>query len=349
MSDVDRRTQNKRWTHRRMAGFAVVLALLVWAGSTFAVTWALTHRGTARRPETPLVLPQVSRTDLTLTTSDGETLGAWLFPGRADAPAVVAMHGNNGSRGKSRTTIDLLVKKGCTVLAVTLRAHGDSSGELNDIGWSARKDLVAAVDCLETHAPGRPIAICGRSMSSAAAIFAARELGSRVDGYWLEQPYNSLETAAWRRLQQQLPPVFDAAAFTGMRLWGQVLLPVSLSEIAPCQCVCDIPEQCPIVILSGDADHNLPLPDVQEVFGQVKNRAKLVVFRGAGHVGMPESDLRLYEREMDEFLSAVRVRGGSELQSIVVVGRKAGQRAVERLRGDSATRHHCRTDVRMNR
>ncbi|HVJ84447.1 MAG TPA: alpha/beta fold hydrolase [Caulifigura sp.] len=327
MTDGNQHGKTRRVTLRRGAGFAVVLALLGWAGSTFAVTWALTHRSGARRPEAPLVLEQAARTDLTLTTSDGETLGAWLFPGRADAPAVIVMHGNNGSRGKSRTTIDLLVKNGCTVLAVTLRAHGDSSGDLNDIGWSARKDLVAAVDYLEQHAPGRPIAICGRSMSSAAAIFAAKELGNRVAGYWLEQPYNSLETAAWRRLQQQLPPVCDAVAFTGMRLWGRVLLPVSLAEIAPCQCICDIPEHCPLVILSGDADGNLPLADVQEVFEQVKDRAKLVVFRGAGHIGMPESDLVLYERELDEFLAAVRGRQGSEVEAKVMEGRSVNRPA----------------------
>jgi fermentation-respiration switch protein FrsA (DUF1100 family) len=200
------------------------------------------------------------------------------------------------------------VKKGCTVLAVTLRAHGDSTGSVNDIGWSARKDLIAAVDFLEKDFRGRAIIVCGRSMSSAAAIFAARELGGRVAGYWLEQPYNSLETAAWRRLQQQLPPVFDAAAFLGMRLWSTAFLPVSLAEIAPARCICDVPESCPLVILSGDADHNLPLPDVEEMFQQVKDRARLVVFPGAGHIAMPETDPGLYERELDAFLADVLKR-----------------------------------------
>ena len=302
------RPHRPRRTRRKLAGFAVVLLLLCWAGSTLAVTWALTHRRDPQQPEKPLVLAGVQRSDLTLTTSDGETLGAWLFPGQAGMPAAVVMHGNNGSRSRSRKTIELLVKKGCTVLAVTLRAHGDSTGSINDIGWSARKDLIAAVDYLEKEFPNRKIIVCGRSMSSAAAIFAARELGERVAGYWLEQPYNSLETAAWRRLQQQLPPVFDVAAFAGMRLWSTALLPVSLGEIAPSRCICDVPENCPLVILSGDADTNLPLDDVNELFEQVRNRAKLVVFPGAGHIGMPETDPALYEREIDAFLAEVNFR-----------------------------------------
>jgi uncharacterized protein len=296
-------------TTRRQVGIALAILFLGWAGSTLAVTWSLTHRLAARQPEKPIDLRGITRRDFTLSTSDGETLGAWLFPGRPELPAFIVMHGNNGSRSRSRTIIELLARKGCTVLAVTLRAHGDSTGSINDIGWSARHDLVAAVDYLNAQFPGRPIAVCGRSMSSAAAIFAAKELGPRVAGYWLEQPYNSLETAAWRRLQQQLPPVCDAVAFAGMRMWCAALLPVSLGEIAPARCVCEIPEHCPIVILSGDADHNLPLADVEEVFDEVRDRAKLVVFKGAGHIAMPESDPALYEQELDAFLEAV-VRSG---------------------------------------
>jgi uncharacterized protein len=305
MEESKQRLRRLRPTRRKLAGFALVFLLAGWAASTFAVTWSLTHRREPQHLETPFVVAGVDRVDLTLSTSDGETLGAWLFPGREDRPVAVVMHGNNCSRTRSQTTIELLLKKGCTVLAVTLRAHGDSTGSVNDIGWSARRDLVAAVDFAEEKYPGREIVVCGRSMSSAAAIFAAREPGERVAGYWLEQPYNSLETAVWRRLQHQLPPVFDVAAFTGMRLWSLAMLPVSLGEIAPARCVCDIPEGCPLVILSGDADNNLPLADVKDVFEQVKDRARLVVFPGEGHIAMPETDPARYERELDAFLADV--------------------------------------------
>ncbi len=302
--------RSRRRTPRRLAGFAVVFLLVGWAGSTLAVTWTLTRRKAPQRPEPALEVAGSERSDLTLDTPDGETLGAWLFPGRDDAPCAVVMHGNNGSRGTSRTTIELLAGKGCTVLAITLRAHGDSTGTMNDIGWSARRDVVTAVDYLSQRYPGRPIVVCGRSMSSAAAIFAAKDLGDRVSGYWLEQPYNALATATWRRLQQQLPPVLDSVAYTGMWMWSSALLPVPLTQIAPCQCVCDIPADCPLVILSGDADQHLPLADVQELFEQVRDRARLVVFRGAGHLAMPETDPALYERELDAFLERVRSRRG---------------------------------------
>ena len=105
------------------------------------------------------------------------------------------------------------------MLAITLRAHGDSTGEVNDIGWGARHDVVAAVEFLRKKFPGRPVFVVGRSMGAAAAIFAAEELKTDVAGYFLEQPYKDLTSAVWNRLQNHLPPVLDWVAYCGMRLW----------------------------------------------------------------------------------------------------------------------------------
>ena len=63
-----------------------------------------------------------------------------------------------------------------TVLAVTLRAHGDSTGEANDFGWSSRHDVAAGVKFLQQQCPGQPVYVVGRSLGAAAAIFAAQEL-----------------------------------------------------------------------------------------------------------------------------------------------------------------------------
>ena len=62
------------------------------------------------------------------------------------------------------------------MLLITLRAHGDSTGALNDIGFGARHDVVAAIDFLERCRPGRPIVVHGASLGAAAALFASAEL-----------------------------------------------------------------------------------------------------------------------------------------------------------------------------
>ena len=82
-------------------------------------------------------------------TRDGQDLGAWLVPGTDDGPSVLLLHGNGGSRANCLDRAAILAGQGCTVLLVSLRAHGDSTGDFNDIGYSARHDIIAAIDFLE--------------------------------------------------------------------------------------------------------------------------------------------------------------------------------------------------------
>ena len=142
-----------------------------------------------------------------------------------------------------------------TVLAISLRAHGDSTGEINDIGWSARHDVTAAVAFLQRECPRQPVYIVGRSLGAAAAIFAAGELDGTVAGYFLEQPYKDLKSATWNRLQHYLPPVLDWIAYGGLRLWAPVFLPVDPDQLSPYDHIQDIPRE-----RAGGVCHRLGRP-----------------------------------------------------------------------------------------
>ncbi|MBX3441477.1 MAG: alpha/beta fold hydrolase [Planctomyces sp.] len=291
-----------RWRRRLL--LAAVVLTIVWAASTWAVAWRLTRRPRPVRVESPPAL-DAAREDLVLRTRDGETLGAWWYEGRPGRPCVLVLHGINADRESNGPLIERLVRRGCTTLAISLRAHGDSTGRLNDIGWSARQDVIAAVDLLRERHPDRPLAIVGRSMGSAASIFAAGELSDRVQGYWLEQPYPTLDSAVWRRLQSHLPPVFDATAYAGMRLWAPMLIETPISTIAPVDHIAKIPSSCSIRVICGDCDAHLPLDDARCVFEPVRDRAAFIVIPGAGHVALDVASPELFERELDAFLDSL--------------------------------------------
>ena len=123
--------------------------------------------------------------------------GSWK--GNPEAPSVLLLHGNKGSRANSLKRAEFLAQAGYAVLMISFRAHGDSTGEFNDVGYSARQDVVAGVEFLEKKRPGHSIVVMGVSLGSAAAIFASAELGHRVRGYILESPYQDSED---RRLEQ---------------------------------------------------------------------------------------------------------------------------------------------------
>ena len=90
-------------------------------------------------------------------------------------------------------------------------------------------------------------------MGSAAAIFAAGELGHRVAAYILESPYQDLKVAVWNRIDIRLPPGLSHAAYSGLRLVTPLFLP-HLDQICPLNAIGAIPDDVPVLILAGAAD-----------------------------------------------------------------------------------------------
>jgi uncharacterized protein len=293
---------------RRRRAFWVVAAAIALAGIVaWLVSSALVVRGFTRRfrpafPEPPPTVAGQLAEPHRITTSDGQEIGAWFVRGKPDKGAVLLLHGINASRGQMLPVMELLASARYSVLAISFRAHGDSTGDSSDFGWNEKHDVIAAVKYLRQACPGRPVFVVGRSMGAAAAIFAAGELGEEVAGYLFEQPYRDLDSAVWYRLQHRLPPGLDWLAYGGLRLWSPLYLPVDAAEISPYDRVSDIPASVPIVLVSGSADRHALLADVRAMYERVQSHARLVVFDGATHESLPGNNPRLYRRTLFEFL-----------------------------------------------
>lgn len=287
---------------RRTVTVILVTGVILWLGSSALVAWKLTQRSRAPFAEPPPPVDWALIEGHRLTTCDREEIGGWLVRGDSENGCALLVHGNGESRQQMLPVMQLLARSQFTVLAISLRAHGDSSGRVNDIGWSARHDIAAAVAFLQRECPQQPVFIVGRSLGAAAAIFAARDLGDQVAGYFLEQPYKDLRSAVWNRLQNRLPPIFDWAAYLGLRLWSPVFLPIDPNRISPLEHIVGIPEEVPVLIVTGSADRHARLSEVEELFGRIRRHAELVVFDGAAHEPLDRYDLRLYETTLLRFL-----------------------------------------------
>ncbi len=292
---------------RRWATFATV-CIVVWMAASFAVAYRLTRRP---RPWFAEPAPSVEWGPLEsvrIATSDGQTLGAWYAAGEDEAPSVLLLHGRGGSRGNCLSRAGILSEEaGCAVLLLSLRSHGDSTGHLNDIGYSARHDVVAAVEFLEQRRPGRPVVVLGVSMGAAAALFASEELGEKVQGYILDSPYRDLETAVWNRTKAYLPPVLDLIAYAGLRIAAPLVLP-DFEAIAPVRAARGVPRSVPILILAGTDDPLARTEEALAIRDETSGHATVEIFPKAGHHGLVASDPDRYRRLVLDFCDQVRTR-----------------------------------------
>ena len=142
-------------------------------------------------------------------------------------------------------------------------------------------------------------------MGSAAAVFAAKELGTRVQGYILESPYQDLKVAVWNRVDMALPPGLSHVAYAGLRTVAPLFLP-HLEQISPLAAIGGIPEDVPVLILAGDADRHARLHEARAILARVESHGNLVVFPGAPHGNLFHSNRDLYERTVLDFCREIR-------------------------------------------
>jgi len=146
------------------------------------------------------------------------------------------------------------------------------------------------------------VLVQGTSLGSAAAIFAARELGTRVRGYLLELPYADLDTAVANRTRLFLPPVLDRIAALAVQFGGRVILPHA-GEIAPLERIGDIPASIPVLILNGGQDTRAQPFEAHALFAAAGAHAQLVTFEDSGHEVLATTQPERYGKVVREWLA----------------------------------------------
>ncbi len=250
---------------------------VVWLSSSALVCWLLTRRVGPAQETAP-----TGWEELSLTTTDGMKLGAWYWEGHDTRPVVVLIHGVRDSRTGQLPLLLRLQAENYGVLAFSLRGHGDSEGSAGDY-LGTRLDLMAAVKHLESKAPERKLLVLGRSLGSGAALFASKELEGRVSGYFLEAPFLDLKTAIWNRVDNYLPPGFDALAYLGLRVCSGAFLHDPLERISPFEHAPNVPKDCPVVVVAGGQDRRARPEEARAIVSQLGD-VRLLVVEGAGHL-----------------------------------------------------------------
>jgi pimeloyl-ACP methyl ester carboxylesterase len=113
---------------------------------------------------------------------------AYETHGESTAPAVLLVHGWAGNRTYWHRQIDILVDR-YFVIALDLGGHGESGVGRAD--WTLKAfgdDVVAVIEDVDPPS----VALVGHSMGGDAIVFAATQLGDRVNGLVWVDAFRSL-------------------------------------------------------------------------------------------------------------------------------------------------------------
>ena len=140
--------------------------------------------------------------DVRLSTTDGETLGAWYVPATNPRGTILMCHGNGGNISHRVDAVKFFHDLGLDVLIFDYRGYGSSTGRPSEAG--TYRDALAAWHYLaaERGVPAARLVVFGRSLGGAVAAWLAKQ--ERPAGLVLEASFTSVPDLA-AKLYPYLP------------------------------------------------------------------------------------------------------------------------------------------------
>ncbi|MBI3661001.1 alpha/beta fold hydrolase [Candidatus Acetothermia bacterium] len=307
------------WIYVGIVGVSLISGLAVagWIGTDMVVGNHPEWRKFTATPEDYRLPVNV----VEFTSTDGIKLKAWWFPAQGTSRATVLLaHGNQSNRSRLLSRAAFLVKNGYNVLAIDLRAHGESEGNYQTPGYFEARDLLGAVRYVrEVLKLKEPIVAFGHSYGGVAAIHAAvqspeisaviadsafmsfQDLLTRYQKLTLDSP----KAPFWAKVGMslmQFPPV-SAAMGVILYLRTGVTFDQTQADALP-----QIPKlgNKPILFIAGDQDQVAPLENTQKMYEAARSPKKqLWIAKGASHNTTYSTVPEEYEATVLKFLEDV--------------------------------------------
>ena len=241
--------------------------------------------------------------DLRLTTADGISLAATYWPGaRSDSPAVLLLHGVDGSRGATAPNAAWLATLGYAVLTIDFRGHGQSTTTSRSFGWNETRDAAQAFAWLKQQQHGARVAVIGISMGGAASLIGV-DGPLPADALILQAVYPDIRHRIADRLGSVpaalLEPLLSFQSLPRFGAWP--------SQIAPIQALPTY--HGPVMIIGGMEDRSTPPAETRAMFAVASGPKDLWLVEHGDHATICSLTDATYRERVAAFL--VRTIGAS--------------------------------------
>ncbi len=253
-----------------------------------------THRNA---PDYPW-LPKVE--DVWIKTKTGIRLHAFSVMQAHSAPWILLVHGYRGQASHMAKYMDHFLIQGYNALAVDLRGHVQSQGEIFGLGALDKDDIRLWIEWINTFDCNAQTVLFGTSMGAATVLLYGGCYGNDVSAIISDSAPTSIKMIIQRILKHRLGFIC------------KVMLPVldfvlnqkagyRMSDATPVSVIGNI--RVPILLIHGKSDGFVPHGMASELFSKCNSPADLLLVEGADHVHSVDTDPVVYWSTVDQFLN----------------------------------------------
>jgi fermentation-respiration switch protein FrsA (DUF1100 family) len=257
-----------------MAGQSLLrVALLFGVGLPYVMAAVMTYRPRVVPRDDPMVQLGLPYERVSFNATDGTRLSGWWIPaiptpqtrGIRDfgEKTVLACHGLAANKSNQLIIARELVISGYNVLIFDFRAHGESAGQLTSMGDLERRDVLGAVNWLQTNRSeeSRRIYGVGASMGAAALIEAAADdsaQGRAIEAIAVYGTFDDLGLLARDIAKDRFFFPFDRLLGTVGLRFAAAQVGADLPRFSPARDIVKLWPR-PILVVHGVSDSIIPL------------------------------------------------------------------------------------------
>lgn len=233
-------------------------------------------------------------------TIDKYTISSWIIRNDTNR-IIILLPGIKGNRLSQISRAEFYLKKGFSVLMPDLRGTGKSKGDFISFGWHERKDLLACVNGLSKLGFTK-ISVDGQSLGAATIIYSISDY-SDYEFIILESCYDNISNAFKNRVTKYSLPYF---VFKPVEFFTEQLIGVSKKELVPDELIKKV--KCPILILAGDAENQIPIDETMKLYDSCGSNSKNIhIFKGAKHENFHDRFKSEFENVITNFIDSLSI------------------------------------------
>src|SRR6187431_353930 len=268
-------------------------------GKPFLRTWRLM---TGKKLAKSLIQydPIIPYDTVQLTTASGKKLEAWYLKADSAKGTVILFHGLSSNKGNVLGEALEFNSFGYNTMLVDIRAHGNSEGIVNSIGYNESEEVKLAYDHVSKKGE-KNIVLWGMSLGAVIITKAIWQYDLRPKKIILEMPFDRLQDHLRARARISgfpgEPFGFFVTFWTGIEqgYWGY--------RHKTSRYVKSI--NCPVLLQWGTIDDYVMKDETERIFSSISSpKKKLEIYPGVGHSPLLRANASKWNETVTEFLNA---------------------------------------------